>query len=93
MPTPSQGSGKWLTALINGAAFGVLVFTVVSLAPALIDRWRGAKRNYRDNTPEHSAPVCSGKGIKLVECPINVSFGEDGGNEKDFALKKCPPPS
>lgn len=48
-------------------------------ATALIDRWRGAKRNYRDNTPEHSAPVCPGKGIKLVERSINVSLGRDGG--------------
>lgn len=42
--------------------------------------------------PEHSAPVCPGKGIKLVERPINVSLGQ-GMKLKTLRWRNALPPS
>lgn len=57
------------------------------LATVLIDRWRDAKRDYRDNTPEHSAAECPVEGNKIGQTPDKCIVRE--GREMKFkALHK-----
>lgn len=59
-------------------------------ATVLIDRWRDAKRDYRDNTWNTTRRNALWKGIKLVERPINASSERDTPDEiQGFAQEKC----
>lgn len=50
-----------------------------SVTTVLIDRWRNAKRDYRDNTPEHNATKCPVEGNKIGRMPDKCIVREGRG--------------